>query len=212
MKTNLIKSFKKVSFCFLVVPFCIVLYSCSNENMNETEVKDNAVIEDVLIKTSPSIDESVRVQFNEFISKNKLTRSIKDEQWDFENMVEFSSPSNSIYCYMVFDKNDPNKILGGCSTAKDVIITFFTFVKNGDLYTLIDSSNEPVADVRLDLKKEQIHLVKLYNSQTRASGSEWCGIGMGVAGGVGAAFAPMTLGASIGFAVCWGVVSALMCR
>ena len=127
-------------------------------------------------------------------------------------MVEFSSPSNSIYCYMVFNKNDPNKILGGYSTAENIITTFFTFIKNGELYTLIDSSNQPIVDVRLDLKKKQIFLVNVYNSQTRASGSEWCGLGMAVAGGVGVTFAPMTLGASIGFAACWGVVSVLMCR
>lgn len=212
MKSKTSILFQKAKLLPLVVLLCSVLYSCSNDNVTEIQPEKTTDLKDVSIKTGTSIKSSVKFQFNEFLSKNELTRSTNDQQWDFDNMVEFSSTNNSVYCYMVPDKNNPDKILGGCSTTKDVITTFFTFQKNGDIYTLVDSFNQPVADVKLDLEKQEILLVNIYNSNTKASGSEWCGIGMAVAGGVGAAFAPITLGASIGFAACWGVVSALMCR
>lgn len=202
---------------FISILFAIAIsgtfFSCSNENITEPSNNDTTIkaqSNDVSIKKNLPTDGIVKRQFDDYLS-HKNTRSANMSTWDFNNIVEFSSANESIYCYMIADKNDPNKILGGCSTAKDIITTFFTFEKNGELYTLKDELNRPIADVKLDLEHKQILFINTYtaNSQTRASYSEWCGLGMGL---IGVAFAPATLGASIGFAACWGVVSALMCR
>lgn len=200
----------------LTIAMCSTLLSCSNDdikdlNTNNTSFKDAS--SDVLIKTSLPTDGIIKKQFDDYLSKGKQTRSI-NEEWDFNNMVEFSSINETIYCYMVADKKNPNKILGGCTTAEDLIATFFTFEKNGDLYTLKDDSNNPIADARLDVESGKIIFVETYinNSQTRASASEWCGFGMTAVGAIGAAFVPATFGASLGFTVCWGLVSVMMCR
>lgn len=206
------KSIKIIAVSLTIAMNCIFL-SCSNEDIKDSVANDASIKEDinnVFIKTNLPTDGIVKKQFDDFLSNKKRTRSTNDE-WDFNNIVEFSSPDESIYCYMVVDKENPNNILGGCGTAKDLITTFFTFEKNGELYTLKDEFNRSVVDVKLDMENKQILFVNQYNSnpQTRASYSEWCGLGMGL---IGVAFAPATLGASIGFAACWGVVSALMCR
>jgi|GEM_PF-6819969 len=66
--------------------------------------------------------------------------------------------------------------------------------------------------LKLISKKNEILFVNVYaGTETRASARAWCGVEMAVAGGVAAAFIPLTLGACIGFAACWGLISVLMC-
>lgn len=187
-----------------------IIVSCSND-AEESAIKTQS--NDVSIKIHLPTDGIVKKQFDDFLSQTD-TRTANTSTWDFDNIVEFSSEKESIYCYMIADKNDPNKIIGGCSTEKDIITTFFTLEKNGEIYTLKDEFNHPLVDVKFDLEKNQILFVETYknDTQTRATASEWCGLGMAAAWAVGSAFAPATLGASIGFAVCWEVVSTLMCR
>ena len=181
--------------------------SCSDRDL-EQAIKQSQ-IENVSIKNSSAIDASVVNQFSNYLFSTDQYGNETD--WDFTNMIEIFDQQKSIYCYMAKNKNNPKNILGGCTTKEGLITTFFTFENNEGLYTLKDEYNCPVVDVRPDLKNNQ--LLFLYNydteAQTRASYSEWCGVGMAI---VGAAFAPATFGASIGFAACWGVVAALMCR
>ncbi len=71
-----------------------------------------------------------------------------------------------------------------------------------------------VGKFQYNTETHEIICVSINVANTRASASEWCGIGMGAlgAGAVALYAAPLTFGASIGVAVCWGVVTALMCR
>ena len=75
-----------------------------------------------------------------------------------------------------------------------------------------DDTGETILDAKLDFEKNEILFVNVYaGTETRASARAWCGVEMAVAGGVAAAFIPVTLGACIGFAACWGLISVLMC-
>jgi len=77
---------------------------------------------------------------------------------------------------------------------------------------LKNDTGEPILDAKIDFEKNEILFVNVYaGTETRASARAWCGVEMAVAGGVAAAFIPLTLGACIGFAACWGLISVLMC-
>lgn len=207
------KKIKIFAGVFILV-FGVALFSCSNEdNLENKEKINNTEEKQVFIKEGLTSDGVIGKQFTSFLGEYTTRSNSSTNNWDLDNIVEFSSPEESLYCYMLIDKENSEYILGGCGTTKDLITTFYTFYKNGELYTLKDSFNEPVADFKLDLDNKQIILVESYIPETRASASEWCGAGMGAAAMVSTTFlAPVTLGASIGFFACWTVITVLMCR
>lgn len=194
----------------------LVFYACSNDNGIEQE--DNQLIMKGLdyefnSLSGTDISKTIVNQFEEYL-RGGSCEMLENVTWDFDNMVELSNVSESVYCYMAVDADNPDRIIGGCSTSKGLITTFFSFEKNADYYTLKDEQNLPLVDVSID---ENFNKAYFFNfpqaTETRASFSEWCGIGMGVVGGVACyALAPPSFGASFGFAACWGVITALVCR
>lgn len=58
-----------------------------------------------------------------------------------------------------------------------------------------DDTGKPILDAKIDFEKNEILFVNVYaGTETRASARAWCGVEMAVAGGVAAAFIPLTLG------------------
>ena len=159
------------------------------------------------------IGKTIVNQFSEYLRQGTHEMH-SDVNWDFDNMVELSNESESLYCYMTIDEDNPDRIIGGCTTEKALITTFFTFEREGDLFTLRDEQNLPLVDVRIVENSNNAYFMNVSQSTvTRASISGWCGIGMNVIGAVACyALAPSSLGASLGFELCWNVVTALVCR
>lgn len=203
MKENKLTKKWIVAFILATLPF---MYSCSNEYIEEkTETTT------VSVQKASSI---VKNQFEDFLEHSTESRSnaFDNVDWDFENIIEVHNESESSYVYMMADKENPDYILGGCSTTSDIISTFFMFRKNGDLYTLADEQGSPIVDVKVISETNEIILIKNYVTESRASAEAWCGLGMTVVGGAAAYIIPVTGVAGIGFAACWGLVSYLMCK
>ena len=212
-KNSNLSIWKPIGLVFL---FISILFSCNNENI---EIEDRANEDDVISKNivmnNIAKNSKVGDKFRDFlVGNNGTTRSYdtSEDVWDLDNIKGISNPSENKYVYMVASKENPDIILGGSSNEENNITTFFIFQKNGELYTLKDDTGKPILDAKIDFEKNEILFVNVYaGTETRASARAWCGVGMAVAGGVAAAFIPVTLGASIGFAACWGLVSSLMC-
>ncbi|MFA7067062.1 MAG: hypothetical protein WC199_09795 [Dysgonamonadaceae bacterium] len=208
---------KKMFFPIFSTLLLFILLSCNIENNIERDVVEDNRLENpnVIVKNIKN-DSKIANQFQGFLSdETMLTRSTQSSEsmWDFNNMKGVSNPDENKFVYMISSKDNPNLILGGCSNDENNIETFFIFEKNGEVYTVKDEVGEPIFDAKIDMDKGEILLVNVYTigPMTRADLNAWCGVGMGVAGGVATAFIPLTLGASIGFAACWGIVAGLMC-
>lgn len=197
-----------VAVFLVTLPF---MYSCSNECIEKNEDAE------VLVNKLNASSNIVKNQFEVFLGNSMGSRSgdVDSSNWDIDNITEICNPSESLYAYLVVDSDNPDKILGGCSTAQNIISTFFTFEKQGDIYILKDEEGVAIADVKFNTDLNQFEFVNIYISdiQSRATASEWCTLAVGTVGSaVVAATVPLTVGASIGFCACWGVISSLLCR
>lgn len=202
MKENQLTQKWIVAFILATLPF---MYSCSNEYIEENQATQVSV---------QSASDIVKNQFEDFLGHSTESRSnaFDNVNWDFENIIEIHNESESSYVYMMADKENPDCILGGCSTTSDIISTFFMFRKNGDLYTLADEQGSPIVDVKVVTESNEVILINNYLVESRSSAADWCGLGMGVVGGAAAYLIPVTGVAGIGFAACWTLVSHLMCK
>lgn len=202
MKENKLQSFWIVAFMLATFPF---VCSCSNECIEEEA--------GVSVSVQKASD-IVKKQFEDFLEHSTESRSntFDNADWNFDNIFEASNSSESLYVYMMPDKNNPDNILGGCSIAPNIISAFFTFEKNGDFYTLADEQGKPIVDVGIDEASGEVIFVKKDLIESRANAEAWCGLGMAAVGGTAGKVMAITGWAGVGFAVCWTVVSYLMCK
>ena len=138
-------------------------------------------------------------------------RSSYNSELIFENGVNIQEEDYNFYFFPA-EKDGRHLIFGGYGIQGidgiDRIFYFEQKNKDSNIYTLMDDSENPIVDISINTVSGECRYVKIYDENAlRASNSEWCGIGMAALGGVAASFAPMTMGGSIGFAVCWGVIS-----
>lgn len=187
-----------------------MFYSCNNEIIPVENITEN----DPQIFRSFVKEDSrgaIAKQFSAFLSvKNHNTKS-KAIDLDLDNIIV--SEENGIYVYMIPTTENSDILFGGYSFDGKLIAHFFSFKKEGDKYSLIDENDRQIVDVRLTDNTSEILLDSIHLNPTKASGSEWCGLGVGAAGALAGAFIPFTGGLSmVGYGVCFGVITALVCR